>query len=105
MRDLKEEIKLWRQEVKEKLESDPILVFRPGETDIVFDFKAPDVLDKWTVTTDADHGEGKSTAALELSAAGAGLFTGKLTRNTLRMVSSKGPDMQTYALSVCGLAN
>ncbi|XP_039490648.1 complex I intermediate-associated protein 30, mitochondrial [Drosophila santomea] len=78
LRDLKEEMKLWRQEVKEQFESDPILVFRPGETDVVFDFKAPDVLDKWTVTTDADHGEGKSTAALELSAAGAGLFHGEV---------------------------
>lgn len=78
LKDLKEEIKMWRREVKEQLESDPILVFRPGETDVVFDFKAPDVLDKWTVTTDADHGEGKSTATLELSAAGAGLFHGEV---------------------------
>lgn len=78
LRELKDEIKLWRQEVKEKLESDPILVFRPGETDIVFDFKEPDVLDKWTVTTDADHGEGKSNATLELSASGAGLFHGEV---------------------------
>lgn len=31
LRELKQEIVLWKEEVKEKLESDPVLVFRPGE--------------------------------------------------------------------------
>lgn len=30
LRELKQEIVLWKEEVKEKLESDPVLVFRPG---------------------------------------------------------------------------
>lgn len=76
LRELKEEIHMWSEEMKEKLESDPILVYRPGETDIVFNFKDKSSLDKWIVTTDMDHNEGKSTAALELSNSGAGLFHG-----------------------------
>lgn len=78
LKELKAEIQLWSEEMKEKLESDPILVFRPGETDIVFNFKDKSALDKWVVTTDMDHNEGKSTAALELSNAGAGLFHGEV---------------------------
>lgn len=30
LRELKQEIVLWKEEVREKLESDPVLVFRPG---------------------------------------------------------------------------
>ncbi|XP_036323109.1 complex I intermediate-associated protein 30, mitochondrial [Rhagoletis pomonella] len=75
-RELREEVQLWKEEMKEKFESDPILVYRPGEIDVVFDFKDETALDKWVVTTDADHREGKSMAKLELSAAGAGLFHG-----------------------------
>lgn len=30
LKELKQEIALWRDEVTEKLESDPILVYRPG---------------------------------------------------------------------------
>lgn len=29
---------MWTEEMKDKLESDPILVYRPGETDIVWKF-------------------------------------------------------------------
>lgn len=35
---LKEEIKLWKEEVKEKFESDPLVICRPGETDIAWRF-------------------------------------------------------------------
>lgn len=31
LKELKEEIKLWREEVKEKFEGDPILIYRPGK--------------------------------------------------------------------------
>uniref|UniRef100_A0A1B0A8X0 NADH:ubiquinone oxidoreductase intermediate-associated protein 30 domain-containing protein n=1 Tax=Glossina pallidipes TaxID=7398 RepID=A0A1B0A8X0_GLOPL len=75
-KELKEEIKLWRQEIKETFESDPILVYRPGETDVVFNFKDEKSLDKWVVTSDKDHNEGRSTAMLELSQSGGGLFHG-----------------------------
>lgn len=40
LKDLKQEIVLWKEEVKEKLESDPILVFRPGASYFVFKLPA-----------------------------------------------------------------
>lgn len=98
LQELKSEIKLWSEEVKEKFETDPILVFRPGETDIAWQFSGslrdirflPDQstersvldkadFDKWVVTADSDHNQGTSTAVFERSAAGYGLFTGSLS--------------------------
>lgn len=38
LKELKSEIKLWTEEVKEKFDSDPIMVFRPGEIDIAWKF-------------------------------------------------------------------
>jgi NADH dehydrogenase [ubiquinone] 1 alpha subcomplex assembly factor 1 len=38
LKELKSEIQMWREEVKEKFESDPILVFRPGEVDVAWKF-------------------------------------------------------------------
>lgn len=78
LKELRGEIELWTEEIKEKLESDPILVFRPGETDVVFTFNNPEKLNKWVVTTDSDHNEGKSEAKLEISNCGAGLFHGHI---------------------------
>lgn len=83
-RELKKEIQLWKDEMKEKLECDPILVYRPGETDVVFNFKNESALDTWVVTTDADHREGKSSAKLELSSAGAGLFHGNVNSEHIK---------------------
>jgi hypothetical protein len=34
LKELKHEIKLWREEVEEKFESDPILLYTPGRCDI-----------------------------------------------------------------------
>lgn len=83
-RELKKEIQLWKDEMKEKLDCDPILVYRPGETDVVFNFKNESAFDTWVVTTDADHREGKSTAKLEMSSAGAGLFHGNVNSEHVR---------------------
>lgn len=38
LQELKQEIALWKDEIKEKFESDPILVFRPGEIDVSWKF-------------------------------------------------------------------
>lgn len=38
LKELKSEIQLWRDEMTEKFESDPILVFRPGEIDVAWKF-------------------------------------------------------------------
>lgn len=35
---LKDEIKLFGEEMKEKFETDPIIVYRPGETDVAWKF-------------------------------------------------------------------
>lgn len=84
LKELKQEISLWKEEMKEKLESDPLLVFRPGETDVVFKFQNEQDLDKWVVTTDSDHNEGKSSAKLEISDASAGLFHGYVNADVVK---------------------
>lgn len=38
LKEMKDEIQMWKEEVKEKFESDPIMVFRPGEIDIAWKF-------------------------------------------------------------------
>lgn len=78
LKDLKHEINMWKEEVKEKLESDPILVFRPGETDVAWEFQDEQDIAKWVVTSDYDHGEGDSKCTLEMSSAGHGLFSGEV---------------------------
>lgn len=104
LKELKEEISLWKDEMKEKLESDPIVVFRAGETDIAFNFKDKSSLDKWTVTTDMDHNEGKSTAALELSSCGAGLFHGHVNSEHIKdgIIKRTGyANIRTKRVRVC----
>ncbi|KXJ68462.1 complex I intermediate-associated protein 30, mitochondrial [Aedes albopictus] len=78
LKELREEFALFNQEWKEKLASDPLVVFRPGETDVVFNFECEKDLDRWVVTTDKDHNEGFTEAKLELSPAGFGCFHGTL---------------------------
>lgn len=39
LKDLKEEIKVWKEEVKEKLESDVVMVYRPNEIDVYCQFR------------------------------------------------------------------
>lgn len=38
LQELKKEINIWKEEVKEKFEGDPILVYRPGEVDLAWKF-------------------------------------------------------------------
>lgn len=78
LKELRQEVALFNQEWKEKLESDPLVVFRPGETDVVFNFETEKDLDRWVITTDKDHNEGFTEANFELSPSGFGLFHGSL---------------------------
>lgn len=78
LRQLKSEIKLWQEEVKEHLLMDPVLIYRPDEVDIAFRFNTPDLLNNWVVSSDSDHNQGFSTAVLEPSQAGFGLFHGNV---------------------------
>ncbi|CRK88429.1 CLUMA_CG002237, isoform A [Clunio marinus] len=79
LKEFKSELNLWKEEMKEKFESDPILVFRPGEIDVIWKFSEEQDLDKWVVTSDKDHNQGLSVASFERSPAGFGLFSGNLS--------------------------
>lgn len=38
LNQLKIEIKLWQEEIKEKLDDDPIMIYRPNEIDVAYQF-------------------------------------------------------------------
>ncbi|XP_059610150.1 complex I intermediate-associated protein 30, mitochondrial [Phlebotomus argentipes] len=78
LKELKSEIGVWREEVKEHFRSDPILLYRPGEVDVKFQFKESTDVEKWVCTVDSDHNEGYSKASFDVSPAGYGLFHGFL---------------------------
>lgn len=73
---LKSEIKMWKDEMTEKLKMDPIVMYRPGEVDIAFKFTEEKDLERWVVTADSDHNEGFSSAKFEICNSGYGLFSG-----------------------------
>ncbi|CAG0917457.1 unnamed protein product [Notodromas monacha] len=75
---LKEEIKLWKKEMQDKFDMD-IPMIRPGIPDKIWGFNSKSDLDLWTVSSDADHGEGFSTSRLHLGPNETGLFEGNLT--------------------------
>lgn len=77
LKELRHELSKWQEEVNEKFEMDPVWV-RPGDMDKVWVFDSQEVLDKWVVTSDSDHGEGRSTGSLTLSPTGHGLFSGEI---------------------------
>ncbi|PSN53478.1 hypothetical protein C0J52_09335 [Blattella germanica] len=79
LKELKDEIKLWKEEVTEHLIGDPILAYRKGEVDIQWCFNTPEALLNWTTTSDKDHNEGHSSCELQLSKGGKGLFSGTLS--------------------------
>ncbi|CAG9789216.1 unnamed protein product [Diatraea saccharalis] len=72
------ESKLLGKEIKALIETDPLLVARPGEIDLLWCFNEPNVLDKFVTTSDSDHNQGYSTCSLEMSSAGRALFHGNL---------------------------
>ncbi|XP_043274318.1 complex I intermediate-associated protein 30, mitochondrial [Venturia canescens] len=76
---LLEELALWKEEVKDYLHFDPITILREGEVDVQWRFEGdPSILDQWVVTADSDYGEGNSTASIQLSKTGRGIFMGNL---------------------------
>ncbi|XP_060518570.1 complex I intermediate-associated protein 30, mitochondrial [Cylas formicarius] len=79
LQELKSEIKLWTDEVKETFDWDPLLAYRPGEVDVVWRFNKKDSLKQWLVTSDKDHNEGYSECSLQLTNYGKGLFSGTLS--------------------------
>ncbi|XP_012219618.1 complex I intermediate-associated protein 30, mitochondrial [Linepithema humile] len=78
-RQFKEEFGILMDEVKEILKMDPIFIYRQNEIDVVWRFNGdPKSLDQWIVTCDSDYEEGFSTAKLEMSSTGTGIFSGYL---------------------------
>ncbi|KAK5648967.1 hypothetical protein RI129_003859, partial [Pyrocoelia pectoralis] len=77
-KELKNEIALWSEEMKEKFECDPIMQYRAGETDIVWSFDSPNSLQKWVTSSDSDHNEGHSKCDLIVNKYGNGVFSGTL---------------------------
>lgn len=77
-KQLKNEVEVWRNEVKEHLLSDPVLIFRAGEVDALWTFSDDNDRKKFIVSADSDHNEGTSTCSLTKSPAGYGLFSGTL---------------------------
>lgn len=60
---LKQEMSLMKEELKEKFQMDPICAFRQGEVDVKWKFNGdPNLLKKWVVTCDSDYNEGFSKA-------------------------------------------
>lgn len=107
MKELKHEIALWKQEIQEVLDTDPIMIYRPGETDIVWKFGSPDALEKWKVSSDSDHNEGFSNCSLTLTKQGKGLFAGYLSLRLPkdgRVKKAGYCNMQTLRARVCCLA-
>ncbi|XP_011634495.1 complex I intermediate-associated protein 30, mitochondrial [Pogonomyrmex barbatus] len=79
-RQFKEEFNILVEEIKETLKMDPIFVYRTNEVDIIWQFKGdPKSLDQWVTTCDSDYEEGFSTAKLEMSSTGTGIFSGILS--------------------------
>ncbi|XP_066249678.1 complex I intermediate-associated protein 30, mitochondrial [Euwallacea similis] len=76
--ELKNEVKLWCGEVKDKFESDPILIYRPYETDVAWRFKNLNSLDNWIVSCDADNNEGYSHCSLIKNNQGNVVFSGNI---------------------------
>lgn len=76
--ELKKEIALWKQEVKEHFEVDPILTYRQGEVDVAWKFNGDESLEKWVVTCDQDHNEGFSHCSLTTNKEGKALFSGEI---------------------------
>lgn len=81
LRMLGDELKLFKHEVIERFENDPVLLFRKHEIDVVWQFNGDKkILDNWVVSADSDYGEGLSNCSLQLTRSGKGLFSGYLDK-------------------------
>ncbi|XP_023940002.1 complex I intermediate-associated protein 30, mitochondrial [Bicyclus anynana] len=77
-KEIKSEFKLLGEEAKEFLAADPLLIARPGETDLLWCFNEPKVLEQFVTTSDSDHNQGYSSCSFSPSPAGRALFHGYL---------------------------
>nr|CAG4650291.1 EOG090X091L [Sida crystallina] len=85
LKELKKEITIWRSEWQEHLQCDPIMSApQPGEVDLLWSFNSRTNFDDWIITSDKDHNEGYSHGQLTLSPTGKGLFSGVLSKKTVK---------------------
>ena len=78
MRDtLKEELTMYKEELKEKFREQPLPPAN-GTIEIVHSFENEDKLDNFVVTTDTDHGIGHSVASLTTTSRETAIFSGFL---------------------------
>lgn len=102
IKQLKTELKLWKEEVKEHFRADPMMFCPPGmysknlqpkygnvlsnsinfrllgEIDTVFEFGKQADIDRFVATADSDHNEGYSHCTFKLNQSGYGIFSGVL---------------------------
>ncbi|KAK2711108.1 complex I intermediate-associated protein 30, mitochondrial-like isoform X2 [Artemia franciscana] len=78
LKQLKHEVKAWKEEVKERITHDPFEFINPGHVEPLWLFEEDDCLPSWKVSTDTDWGLGFSSASLERSNLGYAAFTGNL---------------------------
>ncbi|XKL65193.1 hypothetical protein PGB90_005279 [Kerria lacca] len=76
---LKDEFKIWNEEVKEYFRMDPEYRIIPGEIKKVFDFSTDEKIENWAITSDQEMGKGYSNCTFTRSAAGHALFSGNLS--------------------------
>nr|CAG4644099.1 EOG090X091L [Lepidurus arcticus] len=79
LKELREEIKIWKSEVVEKFTCDPLLIVPPGELDIAWKLDKNTNFNHWVTTSDKDHNQGYSECSFNLSPSGRGLFSGHLS--------------------------
>lgn len=77
-KQLKHEVKLWKEEVVEKFRDDPAILLEPGSVEVLWKFDNLSVLDKWVTTCDKDHNEGFSEVNLTINKHRKALFHGML---------------------------
>lgn len=77
-KELKTEFRMFKKELIELWESDPVMAFQPGATKKFWDFKSKKDLTHWTTTADSDHQEGFSKCSFEIGKSGHALFSGNL---------------------------
>ncbi|XP_013782041.1 complex I intermediate-associated protein 30, mitochondrial-like isoform X1 [Limulus polyphemus] len=77
IKELKNEVQLWKEEMSEKFQYDP-KVYMPDDSEIVWTFDTKEKLNQWVCTSDSDNKDGFSHCDLTLSKNKKGLFSGFL---------------------------
>ncbi|BES88628.1 complex I intermediate-associated protein [Nesidiocoris tenuis] len=77
--ELKKEFGVFKSELRELWESDPMIACPPGYENKIWKFETPQELDQWVTTSDSDHSQGFSKCKFTLNPSGHALFSGTLS--------------------------